>query len=455
MKVSTYVFLYCLGVCLFIPGLAFAEQKGLVVESVSFHKDNNQQERVRIKLNGPGSPKVYTMDGDNKPRLVIDIPAARYSGLITPIVNEDSLIKKIRIGVHAEPSPKVRVVLDLEPGRKYTYTRDFLKQENVLNVNLVPTALEKRPESAVTQIDAEDVKLKMLSGPKKIIAPDTSQGQAPVDAKPAEKIDLPVKPAEAAAKAVVQTVSEAGDQAMAKPAQVPVAQDKTAAQSPAPDQSKVAEAAKPAAKPEVQPEVKPAVKPEVKPPVEAVSVPAEKEKADKAAVAPPAQPTAKAKEKEEAAKVAGQPPAAAIPEKTAEQKKSEQVTSDQAEVPAGPDPQLVDITFENNSSKGEMIFFHLNGFFPPNVSAVESDSPQVVCEFVNMTKEAKIKPVIEARGAYVQRIETTVGQEPKKLKVTLVLTPQRDYDLRQVFFKEDNLFVLVVNSIQQAADQKK
>jgi hypothetical protein len=83
------------------------------------------------------------------------------------------------------------------------------------------------------------------------------------------------------------------------------------------------------------------------------------------------------------------------------------------------------------------------------VSAVESDNPQVVCEFANTAEKGNIKPVIETKGAYVQKILTVSGKDPKKIQVTLQLTPGRDYDLRQVFFKEDNLFVLVVNTMDE------
>ncbi len=133
----------------------------------------------------------------------------------------------------------------------------------------------------------------------------------------------------------------------------------------------------------------------------------------------------------------------------------------QAEIALQPDPLLLDITYENSSSKGEMVFFRLNGFFPPSVSAVESDNPQVVCEFANTAEKGDIKPVIETKGAYVQKILTNSGKDPKKIQVTLQLTPGRDYDLRQVFFKEDNLFVLVVNAMDEenvdsaAEDEKK
>ena len=54
---------------------------------------------------------------------------------------------------------------------------------------------------------------------------------------------------------------------------------------------------------------------------------------------------------------------------------------------------------------------------------------------------------IEARGAYVQKIVTTA--EKGKVRASIELTVGRDYDLRQVFFKEDNLFVLIVNTLDE------
>ena len=110
-------------------------------------------------------------------------------------------------------------------------------------------------------------------------------------------------------------------------------------------------------------------------------------------------------------------------------------------------PQLLEITFDNSSDKGEMVLFHLNDFYPPTVSAVEKGTPKVLCDFVEMGVGTKVQTDIFAKGRYVQRIHTSKHEKPDTVRVVLELSPDRDYDLQQVFFKNDNLFVLIVNEL--------
>ena len=110
-------------------------------------------------------------------------------------------------------------------------------------------------------------------------------------------------------------------------------------------------------------------------------------------------------------------------------------------------PQLLDISFDDSSNKGEMVLFHLNDFYPPTVSAVEKDNPRVLCDFMAMGLGKGIQENILANGKYVKSIHTATHKNPDKVQVILNLTPDRDYDLQQVFFKNDNLFVLIVNEL--------
>ena len=110
-------------------------------------------------------------------------------------------------------------------------------------------------------------------------------------------------------------------------------------------------------------------------------------------------------------------------------------------------PQLLEISFDDSSNKGEMIVFHLNDFFPPEVSAIEKDTPRVLCDFIGMNLGADVSKIIDTNGKYVQRIRTTLHKNPGRVRVVLDLAPDRDYDLQQVFFKNDNLFVLIVNEL--------
>ena len=112
--------------------------------------------------------------------------------------------------------------------------------------------------------------------------------------------------------------------------------------------------------------------------------------------------------------------------------------------------QLLEISFDNSSNKGEMVIFRLNDFYPPAVSAIEEEeTPRVLCDFMDMQLAGEVNKEILAKGKYVQRIRTGLHGNPDNIRVILDLTPDRDYDLQQVFFKNDNLFVLIVNELSE------
>ncbi len=110
-------------------------------------------------------------------------------------------------------------------------------------------------------------------------------------------------------------------------------------------------------------------------------------------------------------------------------------------------PTILDVTFDDSSNRGEMVLLRLNDFYPPTVSAIEKDTPRVLCEFPNMKLGQDVQSDIPANGKYVERIRIQQDDETAKVKVVLDLSPDRDYDLQQVFFKNDNLFVLIVNEL--------
>ncbi len=110
-------------------------------------------------------------------------------------------------------------------------------------------------------------------------------------------------------------------------------------------------------------------------------------------------------------------------------------------------PTILDISFDDSSSKGEMVLFRLNEFSPPVVSVIEKDKPRVLCDFMDMNMGPSVEKNILANSKYVERIRTAKHTDPKKVRVVLDLVPSRDYDLQQVFFRNDNLFVLIVNEL--------
>jgi len=120
--------------------------------------------------------------------------------------------------------------------------------------------------------------------------------------------------------------------------------------------------------------------------------------------------------------------------------------------PATTVPTILDVTFDDSSNRGEMVLLRLNDFYPPTVSAIEKDTPRVLCEFSNMKLGQDVQSDISANGKYVERIRTQRDDEAGGVKVILDLSPDRDYDLQQVFFKNDNLFVLIVNELSIQKD---
>lgn len=109
--------------------------------------------------------------------------------------------------------------------------------------------------------------------------------------------------------------------------------------------------------------------------------------------------------------------------------------------------QLLDVSFDDSSSRGETVTFRLTGFHPPTVSAVEKNNPRVFCDFTGMELGKGVEENILAKGKYIDGITITKISKPDKIRATLNLTPNRDYDLQQIFFKNDNLFVLIVNEL--------
>ena len=113
------------------------------------------------------------------------------------------------------------------------------------------------------------------------------------------------------------------------------------------------------------------------------------------------------------------------------------------------DPILRDISFETSANKSEMVMFKLNDFYPPIVFGIEKGNPRVVCDFLDTAMGGNIRPVINTDGNYVSRIRTARHNDPDKIRIVLDLVPNRNYDLQQVFFKEENLFVIIISQFEE------
>ncbi len=119
--------------------------------------------------------------------------------------------------------------------------------------------------------------------------------------------------------------------------------------------------------------------------------------------------------------------------------------SSKEETGPAPDPLLSDVSFENTSNKGEMVLFKLNGFYPPAVSGKEDGTPLIICDFSGTRLGEKVVKKQLCHGKFIERITVQQLEESDVIRVTLELVPKNNYDLQQVFFKEDDLFVIIVN----------
>ena len=137
------------------------------------------------------------------------------------------------------------------------------------------------------------------------------------------------------------------------------------------------------------------------------------------------------------------------PAQTAAAPQPQAAADDKTAVPAEPTgPVLESVTFDGKSPKGEMVLFKLNEFHPPEVHGVEQGVPRVICDFKDTRLADSAQSLIKTDGKHVKVIRVSKTRNPEKVRVVLDLVPNRSYDLQQVFFKEDNLFVIIVNTVK-------
>lgn len=110
-------------------------------------------------------------------------------------------------------------------------------------------------------------------------------------------------------------------------------------------------------------------------------------------------------------------------------------------------PVLISVSYENTTNNKEMVLFKLNGFHPPVLFAIEEEEPRIVCDFLDVQLGAATQQVLNSKGEYIRRVRVAKHSNPDKVRVVLDLVANKDYDLKQVFFKEDNLFVVIISTL--------
>lgn len=431
------------------------------LEKLKFTAVSPGAEEVTLQLNGSYSPKIFTLKGES-PRVILDFADMTHSRAIKTVTTTDgAIIKRVRVGMHSDGSPKTRVVFDLATLKDVDYTQSFNEKTSTLTLRFTrpAKAAETAKTPALRKQQDKPMEKAASAAPQtattksvtkeKAAKNTTASAAAPEAPKPAPAPADVQQPAPDKVAQDVAVADKPAQQPAATPAQVP----EKAALPPQPVQAETQAATvekqaetPPPAKPTPPPvqEKAPAV---AKPDEQSVPVPAaETAKKDKPAETQQAVAEAKAEEKKVEKTVKAQTAEPGKADARAENAKTE---APAAAAKSEEGPQLEYVKFDPNSPKGEMVLFKLNGFHPPAVHGVEEGIPRVVCDFNNTKLLDAGKGTIKANGKFVKMIRTTKTKKPEKVRVVIDLEPNRSYDLQQVFFKEDNLFVIIVNTVKK------
>jgi len=94
----------------------------------------------------------------------------------------------------------------------------------------------------------------------------------------------------------------------------------------------------------------------------------------------------------------------------------------------------------------EKVIFLLGDFSPPKFFAFEGDRPRLVCDFFDTRLAGGIDHRIKVDGSLIRQIRIALhkGSRPK-VRVVLDLVPKQNYDVEQIFFKDENIYTIIVN----------
>jgi hypothetical protein len=108
-------------------------------------------------------------------------------------------------------------------------------------------------------------------------------------------------------------------------------------------------------------------------------------------------------------------------------------------------PLIKKIRFEKTSQSEEKVFFTLNGFYPPEIFGLKGETPRIVCDFFNAQLKNAMNRLIETNGDFIKDIRIGVHSSPKpKIRVVLDLVPNQTYDVQQIFFRKENIFLIII-----------
>lgn len=109
------------------------------LNAISMQVHSNAKEAVVFQVDGFQPPETFVLKGE-RPRVVCDFLNTRVRDNVgNRIEPEGSLVKDIRVAPYGGAAPRVRIVLDLNPGRNYVVDQTFYKKENRYIVTVAAT----------------------------------------------------------------------------------------------------------------------------------------------------------------------------------------------------------------------------------------------------------------------------------------------------------------------------
>ena len=146
-------------------------------------------EQVVLQLNGSYSPKVFTLK-DETPRVIFDFADMTYGLEVKSITTTNgSIVKRVRVGMHTDDSPKTRVVFDVATLKGVTYTQNFDEKTSTLVIQFTgpeKVATQRKPQAQLTEKAPEKT---TETQPAAVVEPP----QAPSEVAPIDK-SVPSQP---------------------------------------------------------------------------------------------------------------------------------------------------------------------------------------------------------------------------------------------------------------------
>ncbi len=117
--------------------------------------------------------------------------------------------------------------------------------------------------------------------------------------------------------------------------------------------------------------------------------------------------------------------------------------------------EIKNIQFVKTKEGSEMVTILLGGNYPPETSSSYDANPMVYCDFEGIRLADNIPRLIKTGGRLIRQIRIGVYEGPElsgsKVRVVLDLAPRQDceYDVRPFFFKDENLYSLIIEGRQE------